>query len=175
MMPIQFRFANILDLGSIDAIYNQAIEAGQRTADLTPWSQEQRLQWFHAHPEKSHPVYVCDLEGSVVGFATVSPYRCGRAALDGTAEVSMYLDNAHQGKGIGKQFLQFIEKDCSRLGIKNLFAIIIDSNLPSIRLMESQGYERWGHMPRIAVFGNEEVGHVYYGKRLNETGDSNHR
>jgi len=27
-------------------------------------------------------------------------------------------------------------------------------------------YEKWGHLPKIAIFDNIEVGHFYYGKRI---------
>lgn len=83
-----------------------------------------------------------------------------------TAEISIYVHNNFQGQGVGSKLLQHAETDCVRLGIQTLFAIIIDTNVNSIRIMEKHGYEKWGHLPRIAKFGGIEVGHVYYGKRL---------
>ena len=55
---------------------------------------------------------------------------------------------------------------CPSLEIKNLFAILIDSNQSSIRLLEKYGFEKWGHMPRVAEFDGIEVGQLYYGLRI---------
>jgi phosphinothricin acetyltransferase len=52
------------------------------------------------------------------------------------------------------------------LGIKTLFAIILDDNEASVKLIEKCGYEKWGHLPGVAVFDGVEAGHLYYGKRV---------
>jgi RimJ/RimL family protein N-acetyltransferase len=59
-----------------------------------------------------------------------------------------------------------MESQCNDLGIKTLFAIIIDNNKASIKLIEKCGYKEWEHLPKIAIFDNIEVGHLYYGKRI---------
>ena len=62
--------------------------------------------------------------------------------------------------------LQYVIGMCPLLQIKNLFAILIDSNQDSIRLLEKYDFEKWGHMPRVAEFDGIEVGHLYYGLRI---------
>jgi phosphinothricin acetyltransferase len=59
-----------------------------------------------------------------------------------------------------------MESQCYKLGIKTLFAIVIDANEASIKLMEKCGYEKWGHLPGVAIFDGVEAGHLYYGKRV---------
>ncbi len=56
---------------------------------------------------------------------------------------------------------------CPSLEIKTLFAILLDDNDASVKLLERFGFERWGHMPAVANFDGREVGHLYYGLRLN--------
>lgn len=165
---MKIRIAEKSDLTRIDEIYNQAIALGQKTADLKPWEIEKREQWFYEHNSDFYPIYVYEIENEVVDYASISAYRPGREALKQTAEISIYIDNRYQYVGIGKQILKFVENDCRRIGVKTLFAIIIDSNVNSIRVMEKLGYIKWGHLPKIAIFNNIEVGHVYYGKRVCE-------
>ncbi len=43
---MNIRIARIDDLGPIIGIYNQAIAAGQKTADITPITVDDRKQWF---------------------------------------------------------------------------------------------------------------------------------
>jgi phosphinothricin acetyltransferase len=35
-------------------------------------------------------------------------------------------------------------------------------------MMESLGFDRWGHLPRVADFDGEECGHLYFGKRVSD-------
>jgi len=48
---------------------------------------------------------------------------------------------------------------CPSLQIKTLFAVVVESNMNSIRLLEKYGFEKWGYMPRIVEFDGIEYGH----------------
>jgi phosphinothricin acetyltransferase len=159
------RKAEIKDIDSIDTIYNQAIYSKYIVADLTPWTPKKRIKWFEDH-NNNYPIFVAEKEHDVIGYITISPYRPGRMALKQTAEISYFIDENNKRKGIAKKLIAYVESKCSELGIKTLFAIIIDCNKASIGLIEKCGYTIWGHLPNIAVFDVVEVGHLYYGKRI---------
>ena len=55
---------------------------------------------------------------------------------------------------------------CPSLQIKTLFAVVVESNMNSIRLLEKYGFEKWGYMPRIVEFDGIEYGHLHYGLRI---------
>ena len=124
------------------------------------------MEWFKEHNNEEYPIYVAEIDNVVVGFVFINPYRQGRIALKQTAEISYFIDNNYRRMGIGKKLIEHMEARCYILGIKTLFAIIIDNNEASINLIEKCGYEKWGHLPKIAIFDNIEVGHFYYGKRI---------
>ena len=163
---MNIRIAKIEDLGSIVEIYNQAIAVGQKTADLTPVSVEERKAWFEAHPADKYPILVAEQDDTILGYLTLSAYRPGRMALRHTAEVSYYVHFDHHQKGVASKLLQQAIEMCPALHIKTLFAILIDSNEASLRLLEKFGFERWGHLPRVAEFDGVEYGHYYYGLRV---------
>lgn len=163
---MNIRIAKIEDLGAMVEIYNQAIAVGQKTADLTPVSVEERKTWFQAHPADRYPILVAEQDGTILGYLTLSAYRPGRMALRHTAEVSYYVHFDHHRKGVASKLLRQAIEICPTLQIKTLFAILIDSNEASIKLLEKFGFERWGHLPRVAEFGGVEFGHYYYGYRL---------
>jgi phosphinothricin acetyltransferase len=52
------------------------------------------------------------------------------------------------------------------LQIRHLFAIVLEGNEGSRRLLEKMGFEKWGYLPRVADFDGKEVGHLYYGRHL---------
>ena len=130
------------DLPRLVEIYNQAIASLTATADTTPFTVEARLDWYTAHSADEYPIYVFEEDdGQVLGWLSLSPYR-GRSALARTAQVSYYVDYAWHGKGIGSAFMQYAISECPRLGKKVMLAILLETNIPSIKLLEKFGFER---------------------------------
>ena len=163
---MNIRTAKKEDLAAIIEIYNQAITAGQKTADITPVTVEDRIDWFENHTPDKYPLLVAEVDQGIVGYLTISAYRPGRMALRYTAEVSYFVHDEHHRKGIATRLLRHAIDMCPTLKIKTLFAILIDSNEASIQLLEKFGFEKWGYMSRVAEFDGIEFGHVYYGLRV---------
>lgn len=163
------RTAKIDDLKCLTEIYNQAIAAGGKTADTIPFSVNERKSWFINHPPDKHPIYVAETDGKVSGYITISPYRAGREALRFTAEVSYYVDFGHHGKGIGTALMEHVLNKCPDLGIRNLFAILLETNKASIALLEKFEFTKWAHLPLVASFNDKEVGQLYYGRRIEQS------
>jgi len=163
---MNIRIAKYEDLELMVEIYNQAIAAGEKTADITPVSTDEREPWFEEHPPDKYPILVAESDGSIAGYLTISAYRPGRTALRYTAEVSYYIHSLYHHQGIASNLLKYAIDICPSLRIKTLLAIVIESNRASIRVLEKYGFERWGFLPRVAEFGGNEVGHLYYGLRI---------
>ena len=162
------RNATIEDLADIVNIYNQAISKGFQTADISPVEIEERKLWFEEHSHCHYPIYVYIDKNEVVGWLSISPYRKGREALRFTAEVSYYIDENHQKQGIGSRLLQHAIQDMPKLGLKTLFAILLDVNQGSKRLLEKFGFDRWGYLPNIAEFKGQMCGQFYYGFQIKD-------
>lgn len=165
---MNIRIASFDDIEAMVDIYNQAIAAGQKTADITPVTAEDREKWFENHTPDRYPILVAEKDNVIIGYLTISAYRPGRMALRYTAEVSYYVHFEHHRKGIASKLLQRAVGMCPSLQIKTLFAILLDSNQGSIKLLEKYGFEKWGHMPRVAEFDGIEAGHLYYGLRIDK-------
>jgi L-amino acid N-acyltransferase YncA len=163
---MNIRTAESKDIPAIVEIYNQAIAAGQKTGDITPFTTDDRQKWFKDHTPEKYPLCVAEDSRMIVGYLTISPYRPGRMAFRNTAEVSCFVHFDHHHKGVASNLLQHAIDICHSLQIKNLFAIIIDSNQPSINLVVKYGFEKWGYLPRVAEFDGIEFGHLYYGLRI---------
>jgi len=165
---MNIRIAELNDLEALVEIYNQSIAAGQKTADLTPFATDDRKQWFAGHTPDKHPIIVAEKKEQVVGYLTISEYRSGRNALRHTAEVSFFIHFEYHRQGVASGLLNYAIEICPRLRIKTLFAILLDGNQESVKLLRKFGFEEWGHLPRVAEFDGIEVGHLYYGLRVNK-------
>lgn len=160
------RLAGLEDVPRLTEIYNQAVAVRNATADTVAFTPEQRLGWFNLHTPEAYPIYVCiDPQGQVQGWLSVSPYR-GRPALARTAEISYYVDYAQHGQGIGSALMAHAIREAPRLGRKIYLAIVLEWNMPSRRLLEKFGFERWGYLPEVAEFDGRLCGQWYYGRRV---------
>lgn len=160
------RFALKSDLPAIVAIYNQAIESKKATADLTPFTVKQRVEWFEKFDNNKYPIYVSEVDGKITGYATLSPYRNGREALKKIAEISFYLDYNSLGIGIGSKLVKHTIADCQRVNKETLLAILLDVNTASIKLLQKFGFKEWGKLPLNSNFDGNKYGHLIYGLNL---------
>ena len=129
------------DAEAIRGIYNRAIGT-IATFDLEPRSLEEQQQWL-ALRSGAHVVLVADDGGPLAGFSSLSPYR-DRPAYRTTVENSVYVDEAHQGKGVGRQLMAELIDTARDHGFHAMIARIVSSNAASIALHRGLGFEMVG-------------------------------
>jgi len=105
MKRMNIRIAKPGDLEAIAEIYNQSIAMGQKTADITPVTTDDRKKWFADHLPEKYPILVAEESELIVGYLTISPYRPGRMALRHTAEVSFFIQFEYHRQGIAEDVL----------------------------------------------------------------------
>lgn len=165
-MKLSFRDAILNDLPGIVAIYNATIPGRLVTADLEPVSVKSKMDWFHRHNPEKRPLWAIDNEeNELVGWVSFQDFY-GRPAYDATAELSIYIDSSHQGKGIGRQALQYSIDHCASLGIKTLLGFIFAHNEPSLKLFYNMGFEDWATLPNIANLDGIERSLKIVGRRV---------
>jgi L-amino acid N-acyltransferase YncA len=166
-VPIDLRDAVEADLPAIVEIYNSTVPTRMVTADTEPVSVESRLSWFHEHDPESHPIWVAEVEGEIAGWLSFEPFH-ERPAYRATAEVSVYVSENHRRKGIGRMLLGEALRKSPALGLKTLTAGAFAHNVPSLKLFEDFGFERWAHFPRVAELDGVERDLVVLGLRLGD-------
>ena len=160
----KIRKATLEDSQAIIDIYNQAVEDGLKTADTEKVSPEDGLSWIKGHLEDPHPVFVHIADEKITGWLSISPYRPGRKALRFTKEVSAYIHRDYRAKGAGSKLVEYTIEYCRKEKIKNIFAILLDTNKASIGVLEKFGFSCWGHLPKVGDLEGRELGRYYYGK-----------
>lgn len=165
------RNATSADIADMGRIYNEAIIEGGFTGDLTPLSLENRTAWFSDHTDR-YAIFVKEMNGVLIGYVALSPYRKGRQAFNGTVEISYYLTSQHRGQGIGKQLLAHAVGHATTVGFNLIVAIILGCNQRSIGLLEKSGFRECGRLPEAAYINAACIDHVYLAHTLTSNNTS---
>jgi len=161
---MHIRDATIDDLPVIVAIYNSTVPTRTVTADTEPVSVASRQRWFADHSPSRRPLWVAEEAGQVVGWLSYSSFY-GRPAYEQTCEVSVYLAPEHRGRGLGTQLLRRCIEHAPRIGVATLLGFIFGHNELSLRLFEKLGFQRWGHLPGVAVLDGVKRDLIIVGRR----------
>lgn len=120
----------------------------------------------------TYPYLVAEVEDRVVGYAYASTF-IAREAARFSAEVSIYIDTAYKGHGLGRALYEALEKACRAQGLVNLLAAIaaphgasayVDTN--SIDFHAHLGYTKVAHFDRVGYKFDEWIDLVWMQKRL---------
>jgi len=134
-------------------IYRQGIETGDATfqTEVPDWP-----EWDANHLPHSRLVArlmeraaVGGAAGAIGGWAALSPVS-RRECYAGVAEVSIYVAEAHRGRGLGHRLLSALVAESEAHGMWTLQAAIFPENPGSIALHERLGFRQVGVRERIA-------------------------
>jgi len=134
MERIIIRKADLNDLNDILSIYNQGIEDRIATLEVESKSIEYMNEWFNHH-EQRYTVLVAVFVGTVIGWASLNRYS-PRAAYDGVADLSIYIERTYRGRGIGQRLLQELEVEAINKGFHTivLFTFPFSKSIPNFHL-----------------------------------------
>ena len=141
------RLAHAADLPAINAIYNHYVRHCTCTYQITPETAEARAAWFRTHDPR-HPVTVAELDGEVVGWASLNPYH-PREAYARTVENSIYIRHDRQRRGIGRALLADLILRARFLHHHAILALISAEQTGSVVLHEAHGFVKVGHMCEV--------------------------
>ena len=138
------RSATEHDADVLAAIYGHAVLHGFGTFEEEPPSPADMEGRRRLIANRGLPYLVAEDGGQVMGFAYAGPFR-PRAAYRYTLEDSVYVSPDAVGRGVGKALLVAIIAACEALGVRQLIAVVGDSdNAASLALHRSLGFEQTG-------------------------------
>ena len=144
---VTIRRALLSDAAAIAHIYNEAILTTTATFDTEPKTAEERVGWLQSHDDR-HPVLVADVDGAVVGWASLTLWS-DRTAYSDTAETSFYVHSTFRGQGIGRKLQEALMEEARRLRFHALIARISEDSVESLHLHESTGFFRVGTLKEV--------------------------
>jgi L-amino acid N-acyltransferase YncA len=130
------------DAEGIRAIYAPCVRSSAITFETTEPSVEEMARRI-ADISSRYPWLVSSNSRQILGYAYASRHR-QRAAYQWSVEVSVYVDGAHHGSGIGSALYDALFKILVDQGFCTAYAGITLPNPASIALHEKKGFERIG-------------------------------
>lgn len=132
----------------IAEIYRQGLETGHATfeTNVPTWEDWDKGKLKHSR-------LVATLDNTVVGWAALSAVS-DRCVYGGVAEVSIYISNNHQGKGIGKALMQKLIEESEGNDIWTLQSGMFPENEATVALHENAGFRIIGHREKVGKLGN---------------------
>lgn len=168
MPATDLRAATPADLPQIAAIYAHHVRNGLASFELEPPSAVELRKRYDAIVGAGFPYLVASDGVRVLAYAYASHYRT-RPAYRFSVENSIYVAPDAVGRGIGKQLLLRLLRECERRGYRQMLAVIGDSaNVPSIELHRACGFVRVGLLPSIGFKFGRWVDSVLMQRALGE-------
>ncbi|MEZ5245797.1 MAG: N-acetyltransferase family protein [Acidimicrobiales bacterium] len=136
---MELRPATTRDAEALRTIYNREVLETTHTFDLEPRTLEQQVEWIRER-EGALGVVVAEIDGAVVGFASLSPYR-PRPAYRTSVENSVYVAESARGSGVGRALMEELIDVATARGFHTIIARISGGHEASIGLHHACGYE----------------------------------
>jgi len=107
--------------------------------------------WDQAHRKDCR--LLIKVDGQIAGWAALSNVS-SRCVYAGVAEVSIYIDPAFRGMGVGDQLMKQLITESEKQGIWTLQAGIFPENKASMALHQKNGFRIMGVREKIGKMDN---------------------
>jgi phosphinothricin acetyltransferase len=160
------RDATEADVPEIQSIYAHHVLTGTGTFEEEPPPVEEMLERFRKVVDHGWHWLVATDETGVLGFAYYTQLR-DRSAYRYCVEDSIYVRENVRGQGVGKALVQRLVELCTAAGIRQMIAVIGDSeNVGSIGVHASLGFRTVGTLHAVGIKFGRWVDAVYMQRAL---------
>jgi len=157
--PLTIRDATLVDAEAICRIYNQGIEDRVATLETETRTPAERREWLAARTPR-HPVLIAETEPPIIsnspsaartehatlattGWASLNRFN-PRPVYDHVADLSVYVDRAWRGHGIGRALLGSLIERARAIGYHKIVLAAFPDNAAGMALYGSVGFSRVG-------------------------------
>lgn len=147
MSDLTIRPATPADIDAITEIYADAVRNGTASYELEPPTRDEIAARFETLAVGGFPYLAAEKNGRLVGYAYAGPFR-PRPAYRFVVENSIYVAPDAKGQGIGRLLLERLIAESTRLGFRQMIAVIGDGHpeSASVRLHQRMGFRLSGRL-----------------------------
>ncbi len=113
---------------------------------------------------KSHPYLVAE-EGRLLGYAYAHRFQA-RDAYQWGAELSIYLDRAATGRGLGRTLYERLIAILAKQEVRTVYGCVTTPNVPSEKLHERLGFRKVAHFARAGYKNGNWHDVIWFAKAI---------
>jgi phosphinothricin acetyltransferase len=162
---VSLRLAEPIDLDAINSIYNHYVLMSVATYQEEPSTADERLEWFASRSAR-HPVTVAELNGEVVGWGSLSPFRL-RSGYRFSVENSIYIRHDLRRQGIGSNILSDQITRATILGYHTIIAGCDSEQAGSVALHRRFEFEEVARFRQVGFKFGRWLDVIFLQKFLN--------
>ncbi|MEL7214631.1 MAG: N-acetyltransferase family protein [Pseudomonadota bacterium] len=170
-MPPTIRDAQRSDLAAIADIWNAVIRGSTTTFTTREKTAATLSDWLTERIRAGEAVLVAVEGGTVLGFACYFPFR-GGPGYRFTKELSIYLRDDQQGKGLGRALMAALEARAAQNGIHSLWAGCSATNPGSVEFHRALGFQDIATLPEVGYKFDQWLDLILLMKPLPQTDTS---
>jgi phosphinothricin acetyltransferase len=137
------------DAAAIAGIYNYYVKNTVITFEEQPVSigeMEERIRAI----TRQYPYFVLEENNEIQGYAYINKYR-ERSAYRYTAELTIYLRNGLEGKGMGSILMARMIEEARKCGIHSVISVVTLPNERSAAIHEKFGFEQAAYLKEAGL------------------------
>lgn len=161
---IEIENMEVTDWADVSNIYNEGLLTQNATfeKECPEWK-----IWDKNH--RADCRIVAKIDGRIVGWAALSDVS-NRCIYSGVCEVSIYVSNDFQGKGIGNELFDRLIIESENQNVWTLQAGIFPENTSSIGLHEKKGFRQIGVREKIGKMNDTWRNVILFERRSKKIG-----
>ncbi len=163
---VRLRTAEKQDIPDILEIYTHYVTKTAVSFEFQPPSPEVFAQKFD-ETRRKFPWLICEVNGAVAGYAYSKNFRQD-AAYAWSAEISVYIGNDYQRKGIATFLYQCMERLLVLQGYYTVYAGVTASNEKSLKFHKTLGFKEAGLYHNVGYKLGAWHDVVWFEKKLRE-------
>lgn len=137
------RTAELKDIPSITAIYNQAIEDRGAALETALTTEKERCEWLCSRSAKFRVLIIENENAEVLGWASLNEFNT-KCCCSGVVDFSIYIKREMRSNGLGKILLGSLIHEAEKQGFSKLVLSALNSNQAAKRLYLSFGFREVG-------------------------------
>lgn len=152
MSSVSIRPATADDSAGINAVYNPFIRETAVTFETKEHTEADRRAWFAARAgNPRQPVFVAELDGAILGFASASAFD-PRGAYETSVKTSVFLASAAQGQGLGFRLYSALFEAMAGADVHRAYGLVAAPNPASAALHRRIGFT---HISTLSEVGRK--------------------
>ena len=165
-MPVDIRPGRLADASRVHAILAHNVDTGTASFSLEAPGPDEVEARLARMIDQDLPFHVATSDGRLIGYAWADWFR-PRPGYRFTLEDSIYVEDGHQGRGVGKRLLNGVIESAQAGGYKQMIAVIGDiENTGSIGVHKACGFQYCGVLKDVGFKFDRWLDTIYMQRAL---------